>query len=433
MRLWTLLALGALPVFAHAQPAQIDTALASLYFSEIETAGAGDAGRLWGRRVDGPMFFVGASSGIVVANAPDREGLLSQNGKVWTGRLPQSIVPANTATTLGGRRYSMLMWPVPDNRYSRTRLLMHESFHRIQDSLGLPMANPSNVHMSTLSGRMWTRLEWRALTEALLRDGEARRRALADALAIRARRHLLSARAAEEERQLELNEGLAEYTGLVLNGLPRSALADRVALQLAQHEQQESFVRSFAYATGPAYALLLDASGSQWRQRLSSSTSLPALAAKTYGIVMATADSATLVARYGARRMVAEERSREARRITAEADMRAQFIDGPSLTLPVGSKFSFSFDPTGVKILPGTGAVYESSRITDEWGSLDVTSGGVLMLRDAAGLITGVVVAKPVIAGENLSGDGWKLTLARGWRAQEVAGKAGSYRLAPAD
>jgi hypothetical protein len=427
MKLLIFLVLYAVPVAASAQA--IDTALAAQYFAELRAAGETDNGRLWVTQVSGPTLFVDPSSGSVVANAGDRAGLLTRHGRVWVGKLPESIPPANTATTLGNTRYTMLLWPLPDNRYSRLRLLMHESFHRIQDSLGLPMANPSNAHMSSRPARVWTRLEWRALTEALLRDGPARRQAISDALAIRAMRHRLSHSAAEEERQLELNEGLAEYTGFVLSGLPRSALADRVAVQMAQYEPQESFVRSFGYATGPAYALLLDASGSRWRTNLTSASSLPAMVAAAYRITASDVDSAALVARYGANRMIADETSRESRRLAQEAEMRAKFLDGPTLTLPVASRFSFSFDPNGVTVLPGIGTVYQASRITDEWGSLDVNRGGVLMLRNAEGHITGVVLAAPVIAGESITGDGWKLTPVSGWLAQEIESKRGSYSL----
>ena len=59
-------------------------------------------------------------------------------------------------------------------------------------------------------------------------------------------------------------------TGLRLSGLPTAVLPDRAAVQLAQQEEQPSFVRSFAYANGPAYGLLLDASGlKEWREGLS--------------------------------------------------------------------------------------------------------------------------------------------------------------------
>jgi hypothetical protein len=56
----------------------------------------------------------------------------------------------------------------------------------------------------------------RALAEALSHDGDGRRAAIRDALDFRARRRALFPGAAEEEDALERNEGMAEYTGLVL-------------------------------------------------------------------------------------------------------------------------------------------------------------------------------------------------------------------------
>jgi hypothetical protein len=117
--------------------------------------------------------------------------------------------------------------------------------------------------------------------------------------------------------------------------------------------------------------------------------------------------------------MIADERAREKTRAEREAQIRASFIDGPRLRLPVGSAFSFSFNPNGAVPIAGVGTYYESSRITDTWGALEVSSGGVLMERRSDGVITGLIVPGPVLADGKLSGPGWMLTLASGWSAVE--------------
>ncbi len=412
---------------ARAQTGQIDIPSARRYFDELRQLSAADRGNLWGRKVAGPIFFVDPRSRSIVASEPDSNGLLRSQDGVWIGTLPKEINAANTAIDIHGKRWTMVMWPVSDNRYARQRLLMHESFHRIQPSIGIPASDPSNAHLATRDGRIWTRLEWRALTEALFRAGDARKSALKDALTFRARRRMLSPAAAEDERRLELSEGLAEYTGYMLGGLPRSALADRVAVQLAQSETQESFVRSFAYASGPAYALLLDASGIPWRPKLDSTSDLSAMAFRAYGIGgLAPLNAESLIDRYDGSRMVADEKARDTKRAENEGRLRALFVDGPTLTLSVAGSFAFSFDPNGAVPLPGLGTVYESSRITDDWGVLEVSSGGVMFLRRADGAITGIVVPKPSMNATTIKGDGWQLTLANGWSAKEGA-KAGSY------
>jgi hypothetical protein len=347
---------------------------------------------------------------------PDSARTWREETGVWIGMLTPEQSPANTAIVWAGRNWSMVMWPVSDSRYSRGRLLMHESFHRLQSELGLQATDRANAHLATADGRIWTRLEWRALTEALLRTGAERRQALTDALTFRAHRRSLFPAAAEDERQLELNEGLAEYTGYVLSGLPRSALYDRIAVQLAQYEQQENFARSFAYASGPAYAVLLDASAKPWRKGLNAKSDLTCIVARVYNIndvKPASADSR--IGRYSAARMIADERAREARRLAAETKLRGKFVEGPTVTIPVASKFNYSFDPNGATPLQNVGTVFESSRITDEWGVLEVSSGGVLMRR-TSGSISGVVLSAPTTGdAPPLSGDGWKLELAPGW------------------
>ena len=82
---------------------------------------------------------------------------------------------------------------------------MHESFHRIQKQIGFPLTGPSNAHLDSVEGRYWLQLEWRALAKALPGD----RQAVRDALAFRARRRSLFADAPAQERELEMNEGLA--------------------------------------------------------------------------------------------------------------------------------------------------------------------------------------------------------------------------------
>ncbi|MGI9042833.1 MAG: hypothetical protein ACR2GK_01770 [Gemmatimonadaceae bacterium] len=107
-------------------------------------------------------------------------------------------------------------------------------------------------------------------------------------------------------------------------------------------------MRGFAYASGPAYALLLDAAGIPWRQGLGPSADIGAMAAAAYGITAVTPDrSDSLISRYAGARMITEERARKSRRIDNEAKLRERFVDGPVLTLPVAGKFSFSFDPNG--------------------------------------------------------------------------------------
>ena len=375
-----------------------------------------DAGRLWGTVMYGPVFLVDPVTRSVAADRADPGGELTSRAGVWTGTLPESINPANTAIEWAGLEWTMVLWPPPTIPHARNRLLLHEMFHRVQDEIGLPANNPLNAHLDTRDGRIWMRLEMRALAGALSQDGDGRRAAIRDALDFRARRRALFPEAAGDEDGLERNEGMAEYTGLVLGGLPVAALAHRAAVGLEQQEGRESFSRSFAYATGPAYGVLLDASGRPWREALVGGATLAELLAESYSIESSGVPVEGRVAAYNGERVIAIETSREEARLARQAELRGRFVDGPVLVMAPGAEFSFSFDPNDAINLDGIGTVYGTTRVVDGWGVLEVESGGGLFRRNEEGLITGVVVPVPSgAATPPTAGNGWRLDLEAGW------------------
>ncbi len=415
---------------AGSDKAPIEFDWARDYLAEAKAAAAEDGGALWGVDLHGPILLVDRGSRFLVANAADGEGLLEKRGGVWTGHLPRDRNIANTALDWAGRRWTMVIWPLPSDRYARRKLVFHELFHRIQPELGIGAEDVPNDHLAGRDGRIWLRLEWRALAEALVREGEERRRAVADALAFRARRHELHPGAAAGERALELNEGLAEYTGLVMSGLPRRVLADRAAVELGRRESQESYTRSFAYASGPAYGVLLDEADPDWRGGVSDETNLSALLAGALDLEVSAAGAEARAERYGAARVIAQEEARAERIAEREAELKRLLVDGPVLTAPVASSFRYSFDPNQATPMPGHGTVYESARVTDDWGVLEVEAGGVLFVRAEGGITRAVVPVEEGRAKAPLEGEGWRLELGPGWKVVEGE-SPGSWRLEP--
>ena len=388
-------------------------------FGEIEAASAADGGKLWGHELLGPVLFAERASRAVVANQPDEESKLTEKDGVFVGVLPPEVGIANTSLQWAGVRWTMVVWPLPESRYERAWLLLHECFHRIQPLLPHAGSDPPNAHLDGEAGRAWLRLEMRALAEALVRRSELRERSLEDALLFRAQRRALFPTAATEEAALERNEGLANYTGLVLSGLPEWVLADRAAAKLERDELSDSFVRSFAYATGPGYGVLLDELAPGWRPKVDARSDLAQMLATAISWKAPealAAEAERRAARYDGAGVFADERERAAHRAELAAAQRARFVDGAVLALPIGSRFSYTFNPNDVSTLEGFGSVYGTAKVTDEWGILEVTSGGLLLLRDSRGMLTGLRVPAPADPDARpLSGDGWTLALADGW------------------
>jgi hypothetical protein len=394
-------------------------------FAEAAELCAADHGATWGVSLCGPMMVVDRETRFVVANQADARGQLRAQGGVFVGSLPSDESIANTSFDWAGVHWAQLGWPLPADRAERAILMMHELLHRLADQLPLPRpGNIDNPHLDTADGRYYLQLEWRALASALrATTDDGGRAAIADALAFRAARRAAFPGSAATEDALELHEGLAEYTGVVV-GRPEPSGRIEAALQdLGAHVADPSFVRSFAYATGPSYGLLLDRYAAGWRARIAHTGSLAdALAA---AVSVALPDVAQAAGAYGGPALRAAEDAREAKHAAQLAQYRRTLVDGPVATLRFRHK-KIQFDPRSISPLGELGSVYRTLRVADEWGVLEVTS-SALITADR----TAVVVSAPsTTSGRTATGEGWHLELAAGWRL-EPDDRAGDVRLAP--
>ncbi|MEI7037047.1 hypothetical protein [Fulvimonas yonginensis] len=403
------------PAAIGADAPRLDPALAARYFREAAQLCQADGGRLWGKSLCGPILLVEPATRRVVANRADAEGQLHPEGGAYVGELPKSQTIANTAVDWAGVHWSEMLWPLPEEAPVRRTMMAHEAFHRIQTSLGLRADGRDNPHMDTLEGRYTVQLEWRALDAALAAKTDAERRAhAADALAFRAARYQRFPGAEQDETALERNEGLAEYTGVMVgNRTP----AERLAMahwDLVWHPKNDAtFARSFAYPSGPAYGLLLDRYRPGWRKAIVQGGSPAGLLAQALHVDMqAKADVEKLAARYGGPALLASERARAEARAKQAAQYRAQLVIGPVLRLPL-AHMKVQFNPSNLVPLGEAGTVYPTMQVIDDWGSVTV-DGGALMTTDW----TVLTVAAP--AGEatsgTLHGKGWTLQLAPGWQ-----------------
>ncbi len=400
-----------------AQEPAINLTLAAKYLAEANDLCSRDRQGLWGLELCGPTLFVDMNTREVVANQADAPGVLKQKDGLFVGKWPLEMNISNTAVDWGGKKWTMVMWPLPTDIQDRTQLLLHELFHRVQEQLHLPGLNPPNSHLDSRDGRVWLQLEWRALANALFTRGPNRKTAIVDALTFRAYRHSLFPAAAKEERELEINEGLAEYTGMKLSAGSNADFAIRASCTLRQARFRPTFVRSFAYASGPAYGALLDESGKNWRKTLQSGSDLGMLLRGVYGVKLPRVSEALALKRageYSGESLIASETERENNRQELMAKYRSRFVEQPALDVPLTDKAQYSFNPNNLIPFGDNGTIYPTMRVTDEWGILEV-SDGALMIREA-GKPARIVIAIPKEVSERpLTGPGWKLQLKEGW------------------
>jgi hypothetical protein len=405
--------------------APIDVLQAKAAFAEAESVSNQEGGRLWGKRLYGGLFFVDPETRAVVANEPDSQGILHAENGVYVGTLPRDLIVSNAPIEWQGKRWTMLMWPtIPTDSIDRRITFAHELFHRIQPQLGLMAPDSPNLQLDTPEGRVWLQLEWRALAAALVEQGAAQTQAIRDALAFRRHRHELFPGSAQTEASLEIAEGVPEYTGTIAGEPDRDSARWRAIAKLIDPDQSITFVRSFAYTSGPPYGMLLDRRLSGWRTKLSTQSDLSGLLAST--LPPHAAESAEARATlYGAAALGVAEAERAEKTQAMKARYRARLVEGPTLLMPGGHKFAFSFNPSTLVSLDGANTVYPTFHATAEWGTLDVTD-GVLVPTDFA---SATVAAPKDVDGPHLQGPGWTLELAVGWSVVPGA-KSGNYIVA---
>ena len=391
---------------AYALPAdaQVDQQRAQAFFKEAQALCERDGGRLWGVSVCAPMVIGDMRTQTFATSQPPPDE-----------PRPAVVGLVNAPVKWGGVTWAAYAWDDLVNRtaQSRNEVLLHELFHGVQPQLGLLVPLVENEHLDAVDGRYWLQLEWRALARALGASGEQRHAAVRDALAFRQARRRIYPAGAENERALEINEGTASYAGTALAATSRADATASALEILTGSEKGESFVRTFAYASGPAYGLLLDDVSPGWQRALRSSDDLGILLMNALAVQPANGAEGAAAA-YGGVELRAAEQQREQLRQHRINELRLQFVDGPVLVVPGGG--SGASDSRGATVIPGSGTVYfHTYRASGAWGTLEAEK-GVLLASDGRSRR----VPAPVRQDDGtFSGDGWTFRVKPGWTVRE--------------
>jgi hypothetical protein len=378
----------------------------AVYFQEIQ-ANTALYKDLWNMDIYGPVLLVNPGSRKLYANYPDSAGVLKPDGKIYTGILPVNINIANTSINWNGRSWAMIMLPLPDAREDRLNLLSHELFHRSQPALGFQMSNAENNHLDKRDGRVYLRLELEALRQAMTaKTVEEMNNHLSDAMFFRKTRYSLFPKAATSENLMELNEGLAEYTGTVMSGRNDIETGKYLEKRLIEFQKNPSFVRSFAYITTPLYGFILARSDKYWNRSITDTTNLMEYFIRAFNLSVPVSLCADCISQYGSEKVLSEEIARETEKQKRVAEMKSTFIEKPHLEIRL-EKMNISFDPRNIMPLEEYGTVYPTMRVSDNWGILTVTGGALL-----GSNWDKVTLSEPTMnTSEKVSGTGWILEL----------------------
>ena len=408
----------------------LDTARALSALRDANTACATDAGSLWGRSLCGPIALVDRQTRMVIANDSVAGRGFVRVGDAYITTLPANQFVANTAFEWQGRTWTMVALPLPKDRYARLALVMHEVFHREQRALGLAQPDALNNQLDMRAGRTWLRLEYRALARALesLPDQNLARHHVESALLFRYYRRSLYPGSDSLESTLEIQEGLPEYTGQRLAMQQTGEGPTRVAKYVRDYEATPTFVRAFAYATGPAIGVLLDRFAPDWRKGVVTQRDIGALLAQAIHFQRPRDLPRAARSRgneYDWSEIDAAEAVRDSARAPAMREYRSRLAEGPTLTLRQSKdSLAWSYDPTELIAFDLSSTIYPSGNFSAPWGKLTVEKGGVLVRNDFSSITVGAPRDGSIGTGA-IKGEGWTLELNPGWTLQSDPRRSG--------
>jgi len=330
-------------------------------FEHVEKLCNKDNGKLWGINLYAPVLGVDSLRNIV-SNVPDAPKTFPADKPV-----------ANSTTELDGKRWTMILWPLSGDQMHQSIILVHEMFHYRQPELGLwQNKDPNNSHLSNRDARTLLKLEWNALKAAASCDGEQKKTALKDALSFRAQRRHLYPDFAAEENSLEIQEGLAEYTGRRI-AVPDNKEYLQSLSDLDYLYESDNLTRSFAYLSGPLYGLILDQSGHSWHKEINSGSDLGSSAMEIYGITLPenleeTVETAK--AKYDFESIDAAEEAFQRKLEERNQTLRKLFAPDNIITLECPN-LSIQFSPDSmIKMDDGSMVIYGCTAFCD-WGSVE--------------------------------------------------------------
>ncbi len=384
------------------------------YLREVEQICGKDNGNLWNKNLYGPILLIDPVTRDIVANQADSESLLQPHKNVYIGKYPDNKTIASGVTFFGGKEWakiSMDFSKVESSELMQT--IVHESFHRIQKTIGFDYKAYHNDHMDDMQARISILLEWNALVQAIKTNNEERKWAIKDALLIRQARRAIYRDKQKDENIFEIHEGLAMYTEFKLCSKSRSEFKEKTLKRLDNiSNSTASYMRSFGYFSGLLYAYLLDEEDEKWREGLSCNDDLGLKLQDALNINLSS-DTAKwynkVKKQYDYKTIYSKELLRDTEKQKIKETERRMYCEEPILEFElIKARYAIKYVPHPLDSL---GTVYPIIDISDEWGFLSVIKKGCLVMEEK-GRVTAENI---VIEKSSATGLGWQLNLNEGW------------------
>ena len=347
---------------------------------EFKTVCDADDGALWGINLLGPTMFVNPNTRSLVANQQNKPGSFVQKGDLYCGQLPEEINIANTSLDYCGEQWTCVMWDKGRDAISTTHLLIHESWHRIQNQIGIPPITSQNQHLDETEGALLMKLELMVL-EDLLMEKDNIDQCLHDALMVREYRQTKYHDG--NEKQFECHEGLAEYTAYKMLPIDEKYKKGVIAAAIKKGLDADGYCNSFAYLTGPAYGFVLDDMMPNWRDSIRIGMTMQDLLMSRINLPDSVdeEDIISLAETYQATEFLQSERNRLEAQLLRDAAIKDRFATSTWLVIP-NNGINFTFNPNEHLVkYDSIGTIYQTMRLSGEFGTIE-TDNGIMIASD---------------------------------------------------
>ncbi|MCJ7820348.1 MAG: hypothetical protein MUP53_04025 [Bacteroidales bacterium] len=422
MKKWILLLPMLLLLACNRQEGLVwfSTQKAGDYFRMIESVCARDSGKLWGENLYGPIMFVDSKTRSIYTNVADNEGLLKAKDGIFTGVLPKERLITNNVIDFGGVRFAMAPLPEEEDQFRITGRAVHSLFHCYQERHDLKPSEFNTRHMNEHNARLFLKLEWKALTNAIKFSGDARHQAIRDALIFRGARRELFPGAVTDENKSEDYEGLTTFTYMKLCSTGDDELKSKLLDYLDRIYSNTSYAFGYGFVHGALYGYLLDCKDFDFKQIKTPDFDLGLATATVYAVTLPELCrdvAGSLAFNYDLPAIREEEAERE--KVISEQTHKivSTFIEKPVLIVHMESP-NFSFEPEDINSLDTLGILYRKLRVSDNWGRLAVDDGGALLTNDLR--ILRVSAKEVQIERNHVTGTGWHIVLNDGWYAEKA-------------
>ncbi|HVN56897.1 MAG TPA: hypothetical protein VMT63_01245 [Bacteroidales bacterium] len=401
------------------------------YFNRVREICNLDSGRLWGKNLYGPLMFVDRQTKKIYANGPDAEGTLKLKDGIYTGTFPREIVLDNAGAKIGGTLFATAPLRQNDDTFRIVTRAVHGLFHTFRKNSGIKPSGTFINKMDERNARLWLKLEWKALRNAISSDGKHRDLALRDALIFRGARREQYPMEVKEENGFECWEGLTTFTYMLLCSKSEEAARQNLLDNLDRTYNFQSYSRSYGFIHGALYAWLAYKKGFDFSTITHDSTDMARIAGTLYNIRLPSIcrDVAGSVALAYEPQAIYKEEDQRAQNIKDEIHRQIEgFTENPVVFLELESPY-FDFEPEEIRSLDTLGTIYNSIRVSDNWGKLTVEKGGCLV---SYNLNSVRIPAKQVSEDKNhITGDGWHLILNDDWHMIKMKENYFIRKLAP--